>query len=242
MISLGQYTCARVSLGLAGDSLPTRPLLDYRLAHARARDAVHFPLDAFSLSQELKQRNWSFLATRSAAKNRDEYLRHPDKGRTLDAASATQLAALSGAPPFVFVIADGLSAIAIQRHAIPLLDQAFAALKFIPNDRNPIILVEQGRVAIGDHIGELLRAELSVVLIGERPGLSAPDSLGVYLTWNPKRGRTDAERNCISNIHAQGLSYDLAARKLAFLINEARRRKLTGIGLKETAALPEPGA
>lgn len=236
MNSLSDYTSARVNLGLSGDSLPTKPLLDFRSAHARAKDAVHFSLDALSLSEEMKQRNWSSMITKTGAKTRDEYLRRPDKGRALDDASAAVLAELGGSRACAFVVADGLSSVAIHHHAVPLLEKVFQKLETAPNDENPIIIVQQGRVAIGDHIGELLGAELAVVLIGERPGLSAPDSLGVYVTSSPKRGRTDAERNCISNIHAQGLSYDLAAHKLTFLINEARRRKLTGVGLKETAA------
>lgn len=238
MKSLSDYTSARVNLGLVGDSLPTKPLLDFRLAHARAKDAVHFPLDLFSLSQDFAQRLWPSVITKSAAPTRHHYLRRPDRGRMLDEASAAELAKLSGRRVLVFVVADGLSAIAIHRHAVPLLENAFENLGFTPHDANPIIIVEQGRVAIADHIGELLCADLSILLIGERPGLSAPDSLGVYLTWNPKRGRTDAERNCISNIHAQGLSYHLAAHKLCFLINEALSRKLTGVRLKETATAP----
>lgn len=236
MNSLSDYTSARVDLGLTGDSLPTKPLLDFRLAHARAKDAVHFPLDAFSLSEEMTRRHWLSIITKTGATSRDEYLRCPNKGRRLDDASAADLAELPGPRPSTFVVADGLSAIAIHRHAVPLLEKIFQNLEATPDDQNPIIIVQQGRVAIGDHIGELLGAELAIVLIGERPGLSAPDSLGVYLTWSPKRDRTDAERNCISNIHAQGISYDLAAHKLSFLINEARRRKLTGVRLKETAA------
>ena len=236
MNSLSDYTSARVDLGLTGDSLPTKPLLDFRLAHARAKDAVHFPFDALSLSEEMTRRHWLSIITKTCATTRDEYLRCPNKGRRLDDASAADLAELPGPRSCAFVVADGLSAIAIHRHAVPLLEKIFQNLEATADDQNPIIIVQQGRVAIGDHIGELLGAELAIVLIGERPGLSAPDSLGVYLTWSPKRDRTDAERNCISNIHAQGISYDLAAHKLSFLINEARRRKLTGVRLKETAA------
>lgn len=234
---LSDYTSARVSLGVAGDSLPTRPLLAFRLAHAQARDAVHFSFDAISLEQEMTQRGWHSRIVHGRATSRDEYLRRPDKGRTLDDASAAELAKLSGRREFAIVIADGLSALAIHRHAVPFLEKIFQGLDCQPDQGNPIIIAQQGRVAIGDQIGNLLGADLAIVLIGERPGLSSPDSLGVYLTWQPRAGRTDAERNCISNIHAQGLSYEVAAHKLVFLVTEAKRQKLTGVALKETAGL-----
>jgi len=233
-MKLSDYTPARVGLGLAGDSLPTAALLDFRLAYARARDAVYFPLDAEVLAEEMAQCGWPAVVLQSAAANRDEFLRRPDQGRRLSEASS-QL--LSGSSPVSIIVADGLSALAVHRHAVPLL-KAMA-----PDDRNSFWIVRQGRVAIGDHIGELLQAELAIVILGERPGLSTPDSLGIYVTWAPRLGRSDAERNCISNIHAHGLSYGEAAHKLAFLVNEARRRKLTGVALKETAgnSLPQHG-
>ncbi|MBV8476146.1 MAG: ethanolamine ammonia-lyase subunit EutC [Acidobacteria bacterium] len=237
MRDLSEYTPARVNVGLAGDSLPTKPLLDFRLAHARAKDAVYFPLDSVSLSQEMMPRNWRSRVLHSNAANRQEYLRRPDKGRTLDDVSAAEVAKVDGSQEIVFVVADGLSALAVHRHAVRLLEEIFHRLSYTAGEANPIWIVQQGRVAIGDHIGGLLAAEVAVVIIGERPGLSAPDSLGVYLTWQPRLGRTDAERNCISNIQPQGLSYELAAYKLVFLIDEARRRKLSGIRLKETATI-----
>ncbi|HEY1946069.1 MAG TPA: ethanolamine ammonia-lyase subunit EutC [Bryobacteraceae bacterium] len=224
MIKLSDYTSARVSLGITGNSLPTRPLLEFRLAHARARDAVHVPLDSSSLLAEM--RNARVL--HSNAKDRDEYLRRPDKGRRLNAESVETVKG-SESSSVAVVVADGLSALAVHRHAVALLEK-------LSLDAYPVWIVQQGRVAIGDHIGSLLGAELSIVLIGERPGLSTPDSLGVYLTWNPDLARTDAERNCISNIHEQGLSYEVAAHKLLFLMSEIRRRKLSGVPLKETAA------
>jgi len=235
MKRLSDYTPARVALGLTGDSLPTQPLLNFRLAHARARDAVHFPLDSFSLTEEMAQRNWCSHVIQSAAYNRQEYILRPDKGRLLDEASANKVAGLSGARALVFVVADGLSALAVHRHAVPLLAAVFERLVFRPEEPNPIWIVHQGRVAIGDHIGGLLTAALSIVIVGERPGLSTPDSLGVYITWQPRLGRTDSERNCISNIHDQGLSYELAAGRLVYFINESQRRKLTGTRLKEPA-------
>jgi ethanolamine ammonia-lyase small subunit len=224
LIKLSDYTSARVSLGVTGDSLPTQPMLEFRLAHARARDAVHIPLDTPSLLMEM--RNARLL--HSNAKDRDEYLRRPDKGRRLNSESV-EIVKRSESCSVAVVVADGLSALAVHRHAVALLEK-------LRLDAYPIWLVQQGRVAIGDHIGSLLGAELSIVLIGERPGLSTPDSLGVYLTWNPGLARTDAERNCISNIHEQGLSYEAAAHKLLFLMGEIRRRKLSGVPLKETAA------
>lgn len=227
MTKLSDYTTARVGLGITGESLPTEALLDFRLAHARARDAVHFSLDTATLSEELMACGLTPVLLRSAAANRDEYLRRPDKGRRLSDASAQTVAGHTCAT--AIIVADGLSALAVHRHAVPLLKE------MTPDHIQPIWIVQQGRVAIGDHIGELLNAELSIVILGERPGLSTPDSLGIYLTWAPRVGRSDAERNCISNIHTQGLNYAEAAHKLAFLTTEARKRKLTGVALKEMA-------
>ena len=226
-MKLGDYTSARVGLGIAGDSLPTKALLDFRLAHARARDAVYFPFDVGGFSDELRHLNHTPLTLHSAAANREEYLRRPDLGRRLNTESEKAIA--KSYFQTALIVADGLSPLAVHRHAAPLI-QAIA-----PSNKSPIWLVQQGRVAIGDHIGELLKADLSIVIIGERPGLSTRDSLGIYVTWAPRVGRTDAERNCISNIHSDGLSYAEAAHKLAFLTAEARKRKLTGVALKEIA-------
>jgi ethanolamine ammonia-lyase small subunit len=214
-------TTARIGLGRVGHSLPTRELLAFQLAHARARDAVHQPL---SLN--------CFLALepvflKSAAPDRVVYLRRPDLGRRLALESAAVLN--RGDWDAVIVIADGLSAIAPQRHAMPLLD---ALLPELAGWRiAPICVVEQGRVAIGDEIGGRMGSAMVVVLIGERPGLSSPDSLGAYLTWSPRVGRTDAERNCVSNIRPEGLKPEIAARRIAWLMNAARQKQLTGIGL-----------
>jgi ethanolamine ammonia-lyase small subunit len=227
MMKLSDYTPARVGLGIAGESLPTKALLDFRLAQARARDAVHFPLDAAGLSEEMRACGWTPVVLRSSASNRAEYLRRPDKGRRLSDASAGELS--DRKCKTAIVVADGLSALAVHRHAVPFLKEMGLT------GQTAVWVVLEGRVAVGDHIGELLQAELSIVILGERPGLTTPDSLGVYLTWGPRVGRNDAERNCISNIHGQGLSYAEAAHKLAFLSNEARERKLSGVALKETA-------
>jgi ethanolamine ammonia-lyase small subunit len=240
MRSLRDFTPARVDLGRTGHSLPTSELLDFQLAHARARDAVHLPLDMPSLVVELKQKNIPCVTLASEAHDRSTYLHRPDLGRRLNAESRERLAPLKSDYEAAFIIADGLSALAVHRHAVPLLDLVLSNLEW---NIAPVMIVEQGRVAIGDEIGELLGVKLTVVLIGERPGLSSPDSLGIYLTWQPRPGRTDGERNCVSNIRAEGLSYEIAAHRLLFLMNESRRLKLSGVQLKERAPLlPDSGA
>ena len=228
-------TRARIGLGRSGDALPTRALLDFEAAHARARDAVHGAVDFDALAVQLDH---PAIQLHSAAPDRVSYLRRPDLGRRLDAASREKLAGLLAAPAdVVFIIADGLST-AVQHHALPLLQ---ACLPELSGWRiAPIVLAGQARVALGDEIGAALKAALSVMLIGERPGLSVADSLGVYLTWDPRPGRTDAERNCLSNIHAAGLSYREAAARLIWLMSEARHRRLSGVALKDEASLPPP--
>jgi len=232
---LRQATRARIGLGRAGDAIPTPALLEFQLAHAQARDAVHAPLDLEALEQALAPH--AILRLHSAAPDRTTYLRRPDLGRQLDAESRTRLcgAAKTTAPDIVFVVSDGLSARAVMRHAAPVLS---ACLERLPEQAHaPIVLVEQARVAIGDEIGDILGAKLCLVLIGERPGLSVADSLGLYLTWAPRPGVQDSARNCISNIHADGLSPAQAADQAAWLIREATRRGLTGVELK--AASPK---
>jgi ethanolamine ammonia-lyase small subunit len=228
-------TRARIGLGRSGDALPTRALLDFQAAHARARDAVHGKVDFDALAVRLDR---PAIRLHSAAPDRETYLRRPDLGRRLDSASRETLAGLMSAPvDVVFIVADGLST-AVQHHALPLLEACLPSL----SDWKiaPVILAGQARVGLGDEIGALLKASLSVMLIGERPGLSVADSLGIYMTWNPKPGLTDAERNCISNIHADGLTYREAAQRLLWLMKEARHRRLSGVALKEDAALPPP--
>lgn len=237
--TLSRFTPARIGLGRAGGSLPTRPALEFQLAHARARDAVQRSLDVDALKRDLSRLVPAVLEVQSAAPDRAGYISRPDLGRALDAGSAAALAALP-APlaPFdaALVVADGLSALAAERHAAPLLA---ALLPLLARERwqlAPLVIVTQGRVAIADEIGAALGARMSVILIGERPGLSSPDSLGAYLTWAPRRGRTNAERNCVSNIREpDGLSYAAAAHKLAHLMSEARRLRLSGVALKEDA-------
>lgn len=221
-VDLRAFTPARVALGRAGSALPTAALLRFRLDHARARDAVYEPLDPASLGVP-------HLLLHSAAPDRATYLRRPDLGRRLASCHLER-----GDYDAVIVIVDGLSAPAVHRHAVPLLD----ALRLDEEWRlAPLTVVLQGRVAIGDEIADRLGARMAVVMIGERPGLSSPDSLGVYLTYDPRPGRTDAERNCISNVRSEGVAYDVAAHKLRFLMTEARSRKLSGVALKEDARL-----
>jgi ethanolamine ammonia-lyase small subunit len=229
-IDLRSFTPARVGLGRTGHSLPTAELLRFEWDHAQARDAVWEELDPASLGLP-------HILLRSAAGDRGTYLRRPDLGRILGVESRARLE--RGSYDAALVLADGLSAAAVQRHAVPLLDQLLPRLAEEEWKLAPHTVVLQGRVAIGDEIGERLGARIVVVLIGERPGLSSPDSLGVYLTWDPRLGRTDAQRNCISNIRTEGISYRDAAHRLHFLMREARRRALTGVELKEDAALLE---
>ena len=241
--ALRRYTPARVSLGQVGPAIPTSEQLRFQLDHALARDAVHARLDVAALLQGLRERQMECLALRSAVAgeagqdDRQIYLRRPDLGRTLHPDSAQLLRQYSTntseKPDVVFVIADGLSALAVERHALQLLDAMMRDLGSEQWRAGPVCVVSQGRVAIGDEIGTLLQAKLVVMLIGERPGLSGPDSLGVYITWEPRPGRTDAERNCISNIRNEGLSYADAARRIVFYMNEAERLQCTGIALKE---------
>jgi ethanolamine ammonia-lyase small subunit len=227
-------TPARVALGRTGVSLETRDLLDFQRCHAQARDAVHAHLESAALARELANlAGAEVLRLHSAAADRETYLQRPDLGRTLDETSRELLAgrASTGENELAFIVVDGLSALAVERHAASLLAELLPRLAGWK--LAPLCIVEQGRVAIGDEIGAALRAQLAVVLIGERPGLSSPDSLGAYITWDPRPGRTDAQRNCISNIRPEGLQYAQAAVQLAFILTEARRRKLTGVALKE---------
>jgi ethanolamine ammonia-lyase small subunit len=244
--TLRRYTDARIGLGRVGVSQPTAEQLAFQLDHARARDAVHTPLDAAALEQAVR----SMLAVtapapapalhlHSAAVSRAVYLQRPDLGRRLDDASRQQLQALprdEAGYDLAFVLADGLSSLALAQNAAPLLQAVHARLAAEQWRIAPLAIVQQGRVAIGDDIAHLLNARCVVVLIGERPGLSSPDSLGLYLTWAPQPGLSDAARNCISNVRPAGLTYDAAAFKLHYLLSEARRRQLSGVALKDETA------
>ncbi|MFC5513703.1 ethanolamine ammonia-lyase subunit EutC [Massilia jejuensis] len=237
--ALRRFTAARIALGRSGISQPTGAQLDFQLAHARARDAVHQALDTAALGRALEAA-WPELPPplrlHSAAANRNVYLQRPDLGRRLDPPSRARLAAPGAAAQgceLAIVAADGLSALAIGQHAAPFLRALRARLACERWTLAPLAIVEQGRVAVGDEVGELLAARMVVVLIGERPGLSSPDSMGLYLTWAPRVGLTDERRNCISNVRPAGLGVEDAAARLHYLLGEARRRQLSGVALKD---------
>ncbi|TEA62646.1 ethanolamine ammonia-lyase subunit EutC [Pseudomonas sp. CH235] len=238
-LELRRLTPARIALGRTGTSLPTRAQLDFQFAHAQARDAVHLPFDHAGLSAQLTERQRDSLLLHSAAVDRNSYLQRPDLGRKLSDQSAQTLREYAQAHPggvdLVIVVADGLSALAVHRHTLPFLTRLEEQMSADEWSTAPVVLVEQGRVAIGDEIGQLLGAKMVVMLIGERPGLSSPDSLGLYFTYNPKVGLTDAYRNCISNVRLEGLSYGMAAHRLLYLMREACRRQLSGVNLKDEA-------
>lgn len=237
-VDLRSFTPARVALGRSGASLPTKPLLDFTLAHARARDAVHAAFDAPGLLAAVRGLGLAATAVSSRAADRRDYLRRPDLGRQLDAGSAVALADGATAPcQLAIVIGDGLSAAAVHIHAIALLNSLLPLLGAGDAVAIGHVVVASGaRVALGDEIGAILGARMVLMLIGERPGLSAPDSLGAYLTFAPKPGLTDAGRNCVSNIHKAGLSYDEAAVKIAWLVREGLAREVTGVALKDESA------
>jgi ethanolamine ammonia-lyase small subunit len=240
---LRALTPARVGLGRAGVSQQLRDVLEFQRAHATARDAVHAVLDpvqfAASIPESLRPRE--VLLLHSAAADRQTYLQRPDLGRTLDAHSRNLIDAFSASDfDLAIVIADGLSALAVERHAIPLLQASLPQLAGW--SIAPLCVVEQARVAIGDEIGERIQARIAVVLIGERPGLSSPDSLGAYVTWMPRRGRTDAERVCISNIRPEGLGYVDAAAHLISVLSNARRDRLTGVAARNSRPSLTEGA
>lgn len=236
---LREFTDARIALGRSGASLPTREVLNFGLAHARARDAIHRPFESELLEAPLAEMGLSSLTVHSAAGDRHIYLNRPDLGRRLDESSRSDLAA-SGVRPadLLLVIGDGLSSYAVHRQALPLIRALLPYLQTLGISLAPVVLAHQSRVALGDDIGETLKARAVAILIGERPGLSSPDSLGVYLTWQPHRQRLESERNCISNIRPDGLSYDAAAFKLAWLLEQAFLRRLTGVRLKDESDNP----
>ena len=239
LLELRRLTSARIALGRTGTSMPTSAQLDFQYAHAQARDAVHLPFDHAALSAQLAERGRETLLLQSAAPNRDSYLQRPDLGRKLSEESSKTLRDYAMANPggidLVIVVADGLSALAVHRHTLPFLARLEEQMAADDWSAAPVILVEQGRVAVADQIGELLGAKMAVILIGERPGLSSPDSLGLYFTYGPKVGLTDAYRNCISNVRLEGLSYGMAAHRLLYLMREACRRQLSGVNLKDEA-------
>jgi ethanolamine ammonia-lyase small subunit len=234
---LRAFTRARIGLNRCGDGMPTDVLLQFQLDHAHARDAVNRVVDFAALTTQIGNTQ-EILRVHSAAVDRATYVRRPDLGRRLDDPSRARLSAEHASTPWdvSFVIADGLSSAAVNDHAAATLR---ACLERLPGWRlAPIVLAAQARVALGDEVSVLLNSNLCVVLIGERPGLSVANSLGVYLSWQPHIGHRDADRNCVSNIHADGLTYDQAADKVCWLLTEARRRRLSGTALKEDVASP----
>ncbi len=241
---LRNFTAARIALGRAGQSLPTPELLRFQLAHAQARDAIYSELDTGKLKDEIIGSGLQAVLLQSQAENRTVYVKRPDLGRKLDAGSVQMLNQLpKPAIPYdlSLVLADGLSAQAVQKHAPSLLSALLPQL-VAPNwNLAPIVIVTGGRVAIGDQIGHLLGARMVAVLIGERPGLSSPDSLGIYLTYQPRPGLTDESRNCISNVRPEGLSSGFAAAKMYYLLTEMRTRKLSGVQLKDEMPPLLPG-
>lgn len=231
---LRAHTAARIALGRSGASLSTDELLRFGVAHAQARDAVHAALDTDAIARDAEALGFSTSRATSRAGDRATYLRRPDLGRRLHDDSRVQLQSVDAQTGrLIIVAADGLSSLAVQAHTRPLLTQLRPLLDAEGFAFGPLIVADQARVALGDEIGELLCAQAVLVLIGERPGLSSPDSLGAYLTWKPKVGCHDAQRNCVSNIRPQGLPYADAAGRIAWLLAAARRLGGTGVALKD---------
>lgn len=236
LAQLRGVTAARIAIGRAGNAVPLKQSMAFKLAHAHARDAVYSSLNVEMLLDKLKIFDSPLLYLRSQAENRQNYLKRPDLGRRLSNDSKVQLAGYHSAD-IVIIIADGLSAEAVNENATALLKILVPKLTAAELSVSCICLAEQARVAIGDDIAHGLKAGFSIVLIGERPGLSASDSMGVYLTYKPRPGLTDESRNCISNIRKHGLSYKQAADKISYLVNEAFKRKLSGVALKDNEGL-----
>jgi ethanolamine ammonia-lyase small subunit len=233
--SLRHLTPARIGLARTGASFATSALLDFRLAHARARDAVHAALDEPRLIADLKALGLPVLTVASAVTDRSQYLLRPDLGRSLATSAIDILDPHAGHYDLAVVVTEGLSARAVQAHACPILATLVPTLAREGWRVAPIVLVRLGRVAIGDRVARALGADSVVILIGERPGLTAPDSMGAYLTWNPGPQTTDAERNCISNIRPDGTGYAEAALRIAHLLREMRARRLSGVALKDSS-------
>lgn len=250
---LREFTSARIALGRSGNSVPTDELLSFQLDHAQAMDAVHCTLNVDSLVTQLSD-SYSILkqtleppvVVTSKVTDRFMYLQRPDLGRQLDEASWNTLEAIGKEHntelDLAIVIADGLSSVAIQNHALPVISRLVSLMSGDEEHQwnlAPIAIVKQGRVAVGDDVGECFNAKAVLVLIGERPGLTSPDSMGMYLTWGAKRGSKDSDRNCISNVRPQGLNYDDACQRAFYLLKEARRLQLSGVNLKDRSAIDE---
>ncbi len=234
-VALRRFTQARIALGRAGHAVPTQVLLEFQLAHAEARDAVHFPWHIDTFAGQLRGLGEEVLILETPVRSRDEYLRRPDFGRVLDEESRTRLSNLNAAEADVaLIVTNGLSSTAVELHGILLLQAILRVYRTRQIRIAPVSLVANGRVALSDDIGGILAARVAVIVVGERPGLSAADSLGIYLTYAPQPGNTDAARNCISNIRPpEGLGYEAAAAKLLYLTEEAMRRGVSGVALKD---------
>ncbi len=230
---LRRLTAARIGLRRTGASLATGPLLDFKLAHARARDAVHEPLDEARLMTELELLGLPVLALASAVEDRQRYLMRPDLGRRLRPGAESILKTHADDWDIAFVVTEGLSARAVQTHAVPILSGVLSSLRADGWRIAPLLLVRHGRVAVGDEVAAALHADLVVVLIGERPGLTAPHSMGAYLTWQPGAQTTDADRNCISNIRPDGMEYSDAVFSLVQMLGAMRAKRLSGVKLKD---------
>lgn len=235
--SLRRFTPARIALGRTGHSLPTHELLNFQLAHAQARDAVYSAFDPARIAGQLAERGYSSLQVHSQATDRTAFLKRPDLGRRLNPSSRDTLLEYAAqshpTPDLLFVLGDGLSAEAIHRHAVPVLDLTAQALRAEGWQIGPVVIASQSRVALGDEIGQLLKAGQVAILIGERPGLSTADSLGIYLTYQPHVGRLESERNCISNVRPEGLSYEAASSTLLDLVKRAKLFHYSGVKLTE---------
>ncbi len=230
-IALRGYTPARIAIGRAGCGLPLKAHLEFQAAHARARDAVQASLHVDAFAAALASFGWPVCTVRSAAPNRQVFLRQPNLGRLLSDESKAELSEPMIAPDVVIVIGDGLSSLAVERNAIPVLKCLWPRLQDLGYRLGPIVVATQARVALADHIGELLQAKLSIMMIGERPGLSAADSLGLYLTYEPRIGRVDSERNCISNVRDGGMSAEKAAEHALELIKSMFTQRASGVSL-----------
>jgi ethanolamine ammonia-lyase small subunit len=229
---LKKYTNARIALGRSGNFLPTNKVLEFRMAHALAKDAISTELDVLNIVEDAKNLSLKSILVQSQISNGIDYLKNPNLGRLLNEISIKKLKDLPRQKTTLsIIIADGLSAEAVNLHAIKLIEHLIPKLKF--KIISPIIIVKYGRVAISDVIGEILNSSIALILIGERPGLSSPTSMGAYITYNPKKGNTDEKRNCISNIQSEGLTYEFAAMKLAYLIDDMLIKKLSGVDLKD---------
>lgn len=238
---LKQHTSARIALGRAGSSITTSELLNFQQAHALARDAVHVPLNESLIINALSDLNLPTILLQTKAADRQSYLLRPDWGKILTEESAIALSEAQSEFDIALIIADGLSAQAIHQHVAPLFSLLIPKLLALNFSLAPVAIVRNGRVAISDEIGEALKSKMSIIFIGERPGLSSPDSLGVYLTYAPTKVNTDEKRNCISNIRPEGMPYVMAAEKITYLIQEAMRRQISGVTLKDNLQISLEG-